>query len=67
MSTRNGNWDLYRVAVEDGSVMQLTESPAQDGLPTVSPDGRYVAFASDREGFWRIYVVSIAGGPEIPC
>ncbi|MBW7886225.1 MAG: PD40 domain-containing protein, partial [Caldilineaceae bacterium] len=32
MSTRNGNWDLYRVGVEDGSVMQLTERWAVRGL-----------------------------------
>ncbi len=44
----------------------MTDSPAQDGLPTVSPDGRWVAFASDRGGFWRIWVVPLAGGEAQP-
>jgi Tol biopolymer transport system component len=57
-------WDLFRVTVADGSEMQLTTHPAQDGLPTISPDGRWVAFASDRDGGWAIWRVPLAGGSE---
>ena len=46
--------------------MQLTTDPAQDGLPTVSPDGKWVAFASDRGGVWRIWITSIEGGVALP-
>ncbi len=60
----NNNWELFRVSVTDGSEMQLTNHPAQDGLPTISPDGRWVAFASDREGKWAIWEVPLAGGNE---
>ncbi|MCE7987541.1 MAG: hypothetical protein DYG89_40770 [Caldilinea sp. CFX5] len=58
------NWELFRVRVADGSELQLTNHPAQDGLPTISPDGRWVAFASDREGKWAIWEVPLAGGSE---
>jgi TolB protein len=62
---RDGNWEVYRLDLETGEVERLTTNPdAQDGLPTVSPDGKYVAFMSDRGGVWRIYYVPIEGGEE---
>lgn len=60
----NNNWELFRINVTDGSETQLTNHPAQDGLPTISPDGRWVAFASDRDGRWAIWEVPLAGGSE---
>ncbi len=45
---------------------RLTWHTAQDGLPTVSPDGRYVAFMSDRDGYWRLWFVPIEGGEAQP-
>jgi Tol biopolymer transport system component len=35
---------------------------ANDGLPTISPDGQWVAFVSDRDGQWGIWVVPTEGG-----
>jgi Tol biopolymer transport system component len=48
--------------VADLSIERLTTNPYQDGLPAVSPDGNYVAFMSDRDGYWRLYYVPIEGG-----
>jgi serine/threonine protein kinase len=33
------------------------------GSPNISPDGRWLAYISDREGPWRLYVEPISGGP----
>lgn len=66
MSTRNGDWDVYRLSLRAGALLQLTDDPAQDGLPAISPDGKLVVFASDRGGVWRIYVVPIDGGAAVP-
>jgi serine/threonine protein kinase len=63
---RDGNWELYRVSVTDFSIVRLTNNLAQDGLPAISPDGRYVAFMSDRDGYWRIWFVPIDGGEAQP-
>lgn len=34
-------------------------------LPTPSPDGRWVAFVSDRDGWDHAYIVRVEGGPAI--
>lgn len=59
---RDGNPEIYRVDVANGQVTRLTESPALDVLPTVSPDGEWVAFASNRDGAWKLWAVPLAGG-----
>ncbi len=65
MSTRDGDMDIYRLSLRDGSLVQLTNEPAQDGLPAISPDSKLVIFASDRDGVWRFYVTPIDGGPVV--
>jgi Tol biopolymer transport system component len=59
----NSNWEVYRISWPDGLVLQMTEDSHQDGLPTVSPDGKWVAFMSDRGGHWQLWYTSIDGGP----
>jgi imidazolonepropionase-like amidohydrolase/dipeptidyl aminopeptidase/acylaminoacyl peptidase len=41
---------LYRLPVEGGTAEQLTFGPYMDADPVFSPDGRMVAFVSDRDG-----------------
>jgi Tol biopolymer transport system component len=49
----------------DGSnVQRLTDDPAEDGLPTWSPDGKVLAFASQRSGSWGIWVMTPAGSGQ---
>jgi Tol biopolymer transport system component len=62
---RTGNWENYAVDVESGVVIQLSNHPANDGLPVVSPDGRTVAWVSDRTGAWAIWTAPLSGGPAI--
>lgn len=58
---RDGNWEVYRLSVETEAIQRLTDDPAQDGLPTVSPDGNYVAYVSDHGGKWNLWVVPLDG------
>lgn len=60
--TRDGNWEIYRASVADGSVIRLTNDPAPDGLPAVSPDGSQIAFFSKRSGAWGLWVMPATGG-----
>ena len=57
--------DLYIVASEGGEARKLTSHQAYDYAPVWSPDGKTIAFASDRFGNFDIYTVSYKGGvPE---
>jgi Tol biopolymer transport system component len=40
----------------------LTNDPAEDGECDISPDGKKVAFSSNRDGIYHIYVVDVEGG-----
>jgi len=48
-----------------GSIWQLTFSPGLQGEPTWSPDGRMVAFSSDRTGNLDIWVQTVEGGDPV--
>jgi imidazolonepropionase-like amidohydrolase/Tol biopolymer transport system component len=41
---------LFRLPIEGGAAEQLTFGPSYDNDPAFSPDGRRVAFVSDRDG-----------------
>src|SRR5437867_1767815 len=55
------------VANEDGSnVQRLTVNPARDAYPRFSPDGKWIAFSSDREGNLDVFIVPSTGGSPTP-
>lgn len=41
--------DIYMVSVENGEVKQLTFSKENERMPKFSPDGKFIAFLSDRK------------------
>jgi hypothetical protein len=54
------NYDIFITRADGGgSPIPLVRSTASDLYPVVSPDGSYLAFASDRTGNWDIYVFDI--------
>jgi serine/threonine-protein kinase len=55
-------FNLYRLDLETGETTRLTDHPAHDIAPVVSPDGLRVAFLSKRDGNFDLYVVGIEGG-----
>ena len=54
--------DLFTVPVQGGQATQLTSNPAHDTEPVWSPDGKYVVFASYREGSKDIWAIPAEGG-----
>jgi Tol biopolymer transport system component len=52
--------EIYRVDL-DGHRVNLTHSPAVDTAPALSPDGKQIAFFSDRGGHYAVYVIGIDG------
>lgn len=59
------NADLYIKPIGSHAVTRLTNDPAQDIMPAFSPDGRRVAFCSNRNGSWDVFVMSVGGGQPI--
>ncbi|MEP6688089.1 MAG: hypothetical protein ABJC36_07045, partial [Gemmatimonadales bacterium] len=87
--TRDGKWviarrsffeagagDIFGVRVGDSTLVPLVTGPATEIDPAVSPDGRWLAYASDESGVREVYVrpfpdagsarwqVSTAGGTD---
>ena len=67
--TRDGRWmvlrrsfgetgagDIYAVRKGDTTLVPLLTSPAREMSPTVSPDGRWLAYVSDESGQLEVYV-----------
>ncbi len=54
--------DLYRVPVEGGLAAPLTIYEGTDFMPVWSPDGREIAFASDRSGNLDVWIMPAEGG-----
>ena len=72
-SLRDENWEIYVMdeqgALGDGQaaangLTRLTDNPANDVAPHWSPDGRRIAFSSNRAGNFDIYVMN-ADGSEL--
>src|SRR5689334_14528873 len=54
--------DLW-IANDNGSgVTRLTDNQARDIYPRFSPDGKWIAFSSNREGNYDVYVIPASGG-----
>ena len=54
--------DLWIVNLDDGEASRLTSTPAVESDPYFSPDGRWIAFTSNRSGVEAVYTVTAEGG-----
>ncbi|MGQ9733173.1 MAG: PDZ domain-containing protein, partial [Candidatus Zipacnadales bacterium] len=54
--------DLWVAAIEDGIARRLTISDAYESGPRFSPDGRSIAFNSNRYGNTDVFVMPAVGG-----
>lgn len=57
--------DIYSQAIGGRAVTQLTDDPADDVMPALSADGKWIAFASNRSGNWDIYAMPAGGGKAV--
>ncbi len=75
--SRDGHWlvyastqhrptpDIYIKPVGSRTVTQLTADPSSDVMPALSPDSSRIAFCSNRNGWWNLYVMSTSGGQAV--
>ncbi|HWZ31391.1 MAG TPA: amidohydrolase family protein [Bryobacteraceae bacterium] len=53
--------DLYSLPVTGGAAKPITTGMAFDSQPSVSPDGKRIAFVSDRDGSENLWICNIDG------
>jgi len=57
--------DIYTTPAENGSTRNLTNTPGVHELnPVWSPDGKWIAYLSDRSGEYDLYTMPQRGGEE---
>ena len=54
--------DIYKVPSQGGTATQLTTQASYEANPVWSPDGKKIAFASDRNGNFDLFIMSANGG-----
>ncbi|WP_300549337.1 S41 family peptidase [uncultured Bacteroides sp.] len=54
--------DIYKVPATGGTAVQLTTQASYEANPVWSPDGKQIAFASDRNGNFDLYIMPSDGG-----
>ena len=63
-SSEPSSMEIFTVPVTGGDGTRLTDNSAKDFMPAWSPDGKTIAFVSDREGLQYIYLMDADGGNQ---
>src|SRR6266571_1586669 len=54
--------DIWTADDSGANIQRITANPARDVYPRFSPDGKWIAFSSDRNGNLDVYIVPAQGG-----
>lgn len=63
-STRDGDYEIFRMAVNGTGLQQLTFNTSTDNFPDWSPDDTKVLFSSFRDGNYEVYVMNADGSGQ---
>ncbi|MCB9432134.1 MAG: TolB family protein [Ardenticatenaceae bacterium] len=63
-AARDGQYDIYTIAVEGGAETQLTDLPGLDDGPEYSPDGEHIWFNSTRTGLMQVWRMKPDGSEQ---
>ncbi len=54
--------DIWTADENGANVQRLTVNKARDAYPRFSPDGKWIAFSSDRNGNLDVFIIPASGG-----
>ncbi len=54
--------DIWKVYIEGGLAQRITTHSEEERYPTISPDGKTIAYSASYEGPTEVYTISIYGG-----
>ncbi|HXG55309.1 MAG TPA: S41 family peptidase [Vicinamibacterales bacterium] len=54
--------DIWTANEDGGNLHRVTDHTAREVFPRFSPDGKWIAFSSNRHGNYDVFVVRVAGG-----
>lgn len=60
-AAEDGDLDIYTMRADGSGLTNLTNNPAHDVDPYWSPDGRRIAFLSDRAGYMQVFTMNADG------
>ncbi|MFW6200934.1 MAG: hypothetical protein ACOC8B_00005 [Gemmatimonadota bacterium] len=63
-SGRDGDKEIYRMDADGGNVQRLTHREGVETVPDISPDGEWIAFATDRDGAGMKIWIQMLDGSE---
>ena len=56
--------EIYKMNADGSNQVNLTKDPGGDFVPAYSPDGKQIAFTSNRDGNYEVYKMSASGGNQ---
>jgi len=62
---RNGEFDIYKIALEGGEEIRLTDAPGLDDGSEYTPDGAFIYFNSVRSGKMEIWRMKPDGSEQM--
>ena len=57
--------EVFVTSTDYKTVKQITDTPAAEADVAFSPDGKKLAYASEREGIWNIYTAELVNNEDI--
>src|SRR5215831_11840156 len=54
--------DIWTADENGQNIQRLTVNKARDAYPRFSPDGKWIAFSSDRNGNFDVFIIPAGGG-----
>ncbi len=61
---KGGEFDIYTIDLDGSGRRQLTFNSGSNESPSWLPDGRHIAFSSNRNGREKIYIMCTGGSGE---